>query len=366
MYERTITANGELSDWSAEAVVVPKPGEPEGGEMRITFNYRNVHEVMPGTFLQLTSEVHDYLSDPRHGCFMQYDIKHTYWSLAVHPDDRHFFAFYVDGIGQLQPTRMPQGSQSAGFSMNELMYIALGYIPPLPDGTGEEPSLLASTSPDRLSPAKHYFDDVFGGHTDAAEALDFLQNHFLPRMDWAQLKLSFKKLKLFQSEILALGVTHLIHGVVKTKEARTDKIKHFPTPRDLHDIKSFLGTISITRRWIANFSEISKPLLLLCHKDQRFTWGLQQEVSFELLRDKCSSVVESYGFDFSTPARLYSDASRFGGSCYITQMRLNPLPPEGAYDKSLTQLIRSLSYLIHLSSLRLSVSIVHTRESSVP
>jgi hypothetical protein len=70
MYERTITTNGTLSDWSAEAVVVPKPGEPEGGEIRITFNYRNVYEVMPGTFLQLTSEVHDYLSDPRHGCFM--------------------------------------------------------------------------------------------------------------------------------------------------------------------------------------------------------------------------------------------------------------------------------------------------------
>ena len=65
----------------------------------------------------------------------------------------------------------------------------------------------------------------------------------------------------------------------------------------------------------------------------------KQQVSFELLRDKCSSVVESYGFDFSKPAQLYSDASGFGGSCCITQMRLNPLPPEGASNKSLTQLI---------------------------
>ena len=78
MYERTSTANGVLSDWSAEAVVVPKPGELEGGEMRITFNYSHVHENMPGSFLQLSSEVHDYLSDPRHGCYMQYDIKHAY------------------------------------------------------------------------------------------------------------------------------------------------------------------------------------------------------------------------------------------------------------------------------------------------
>ena len=76
MYERTTAANGVLSDWNAEAVVVPKPGEPEGGEMRITFNYSNIHKDMPGSCLQLASEVHDYLSDPQHGCFMQFDIKH--------------------------------------------------------------------------------------------------------------------------------------------------------------------------------------------------------------------------------------------------------------------------------------------------
>jgi hypothetical protein len=96
MYESTAHANGELSPWNAEAVVVPKPGaeelplllnkeESKGPEMRITFNYSHVEEDMPGTFLQLTSEVHDYLSDPHHSCFMQYDIKHAYWSIGIYP-----------------------------------------------------------------------------------------------------------------------------------------------------------------------------------------------------------------------------------------------------------------------------------------
>ncbi|KAI0991664.1 hypothetical protein K3495_g16523, partial [Podosphaera aphanis] len=35
MYERTLTANGELSDWNADAVLVNKPGQKEP---RITFN----------------------------------------------------------------------------------------------------------------------------------------------------------------------------------------------------------------------------------------------------------------------------------------------------------------------------------------
>jgi hypothetical protein len=328
MYERTTAANSALSDWNAEAVVVPKPGEPEGGEMRITFNYSNVHEDMPGSCLQLASEVHDYLSDPRHGCFMQFDIKHAYWSIPVHPEDRYFFAFFADGIGQLQPTRMPQGSRSAGYSMNELMFIAFGYIPPLPDGTGEEPSLLAALGLDMARPLMFYMDDLFNGGMDAERGIEFLRDHFLPRAEWSMMRLSFKKLRLFQEEIEALGIIHRIHGVIKHKESRTVKIKSFPVPLDPTGIKSFLGTVGITRAWVANFAEIARPLNRLLAKDEPFDWGIQQQASFDILREKCSAAVDAYGIDYTKPIRLYSDASGYAGGCCITQMRENPNPPE--------------------------------------
>jgi hypothetical protein len=51
-------------------MIIVKPGEPEDGEIRVTFNYSHVHKDIPGSQLQLTSEVHDYLVDPRHGYFM--------------------------------------------------------------------------------------------------------------------------------------------------------------------------------------------------------------------------------------------------------------------------------------------------------
>ena len=35
----------------------------------------------------------------------------------------------MSGIGQVQPMRMQQGSQSAGFTMTELAYRAFGPIP---------------------------------------------------------------------------------------------------------------------------------------------------------------------------------------------------------------------------------------------
>lgn len=50
----------------------------------------------------------EYLSDPRHAIFIQADLKHAYYSIPLHPDSRAIYAFTVDGIGQLQPTRLPK------------------------------------------------------------------------------------------------------------------------------------------------------------------------------------------------------------------------------------------------------------------
>jgi hypothetical protein len=49
------------------------------------------------------------------------------------------------------------------------------------------------------------------------------------------------------SEINALGIVHGIHGVVKTKEARSLWISQFPTPTDTKGVRSFLATVQITR-----------------------------------------------------------------------------------------------------------------------
>jgi hypothetical protein len=65
-FERTITANGELSDWNAQAILVEKEDTKITNEYRVAFNYRNVKETLPGCYVTLLSEVHDYLSNPIH------------------------------------------------------------------------------------------------------------------------------------------------------------------------------------------------------------------------------------------------------------------------------------------------------------
>lgn len=319
VYELTEPANGRLSLWNARAVMVDKVENPKPtDEPRMTFDYSRVTELLPGTHLELSSKVHDHLSNPNHGCLFSADLKHAYLTVPLHPDDRHYFAFTISGIGQIQPTRMQQGSQSAGFTMNELSYRAFGPIP----APSPEPSLLHSPDPAIPPPLVFYMDDFFGGFRDFEDLFIFLRDHFFPRVEWARLLLSFKKLRLFASSIKALGVVHVVGGLVQILEERIAKIMQWPVPSDQHDVRAFLGTIGITRRWVKNFAEIARPLSRLTGRVP-WKWEASEQLSFELLQIKCATRTSMHGIDLNHVVHIYTDASGFAAGCAITQVRPN-------------------------------------------
>lgn len=94
----------------------------------------------------------------------------------------------------------------------------------------------------------------------------FLKDQFLPRLEWPKLRLSFKKLRVFVDRIRALGVTHEIDGIVRIVEDRIKKIASFPAPKYQTDVRSFIGTVGMTRRWVNNFGEIARQLNRLMGK----------------------------------------------------------------------------------------------------
>ena len=66
--------------------------------------------------------------------------------------------------------------------------------------------------------------------------------------------------------------------IVSSKGIEVDKSKielivNLPTPKSIKDVISFLGHAGFYRRFIKNFSVISKPLSNLLTKDNIFEWA---------------------------------------------------------------------------------------------
>jgi hypothetical protein len=131
---------------------------------------------------------------------------------------------------------MLQGLQSAGFFINEVIFVALGLIPLLlpelqsPYYDGLEPLLLSSNLVDGAPHVKFYINDIFSSKESPQEMYKFLQDYLLPRIKWFILKLSFKKLRLFCDEICALRLIYKIGGIMLTKLEQADRIRHFLVP----------------------------------------------------------------------------------------------------------------------------------------
>lgn len=186
--------------------------------------------------MELAQDVHDYLERQEPTTYLQADLKHAYYSIVLHPEDRHIYAFTVPGFSQLQPTRLLQGLRGTSSTMSTLMNRTLGTIPqPNP-----KPPLLAGTK-DAPPPLKFYMDDILGGFAGAEKQYEFLARHFCLRIEWARLRLSFIKLRLFVQRVVTLGAEHQAGGAVKVTNDRVMRLAKWPLTNDVREVRSFMG-----------------------------------------------------------------------------------------------------------------------------
>ena len=66
-------------------------------------------------------------------------------------------------------------------------------------------------------------------------------------------------------------------------------IDEWPVPKNLHEVRSFIGMCSYYRRFIANFSIIAGPLHDLTKKKVKFQWTLKEHTAFLTLKQRLMS-----------------------------------------------------------------------------
>jgi hypothetical protein len=78
----------------------------------------------------------------------------------------------------------------------------------------------------------------------------------------ARLKLNLGKCQLLRKEVQYLGNIISPEGI-STDPEKLKAVREWPTPKDRHEIRKFLGLCTYYRRYISGFGNIAKPLTKL-------------------------------------------------------------------------------------------------------
>jgi hypothetical protein len=96
------------------------------------------------------------------------------------------------------------------------------------------------------------------------------------------------KCYFYQNKIHYLG--HIISEQgIAVDPKKIEAIRGWKTPRNVSDIRSFMGLAGYYRRFIVGFSKIAHPITSLHKKGTKFEWTLKCENNFSLLKELLTS-----------------------------------------------------------------------------
>ncbi|XP_073133537.1 uncharacterized protein [Henckelia pumila] len=113
------------------------------------------------------------------------------------------------------------------------------------------------------------------------------------------------------NRIVFLG--HLVSAKgIKVDPANIEAIKNWVTPKNVTEIRSFLGLAGYYMRFIQDFSKIALPLTSLTRKSVKFEWSNQGEKSFLVLEKKLMTTPVLTIPEGTGQFVIYTDASKSG------------------------------------------------------
>eukprot|EP00253_Pinus_taeda_P020294 PITA_20294 len=103
-----------------------------------------------------------------------------------------------------------------------------------------------------------------------------------------QLYAKLSKCDFYKEEIQYLGHVISKEGIVVDPE-KIKTILDWPVPKDVADIRSFMGLARYYRRFVEGFSRVAYPITSLQKKGRTFRWSSECQQSFERLKQLLTS-----------------------------------------------------------------------------
>lgn len=285
------------SPWNAPLLVVPKKEDASGTKKyRVVVDFRKLNNITVGDAFPMpnVTEILDQLGKAKY--FTCLDMASGYHQIPLQAEDKQKTGFSTDQ-GHFEFERMCFGLKGAPATFQRMMNRVL-------IGLNGIKTFV-------------YLDDVIIIGTSLEDHQKQLKEVF-ERLRKYNLKLQPLKCEFLRKEVAYLG--HIITDKgVKPDPKTTECVAKFPIPKNQKDVKSFLGLAGYYRRFIKNFSQLTKPLTNLLKKDTEFEWNdLCQNAFTETKQLLVNKPILQYP-DFSRPFIVTTDASNVAIGAILSQ-----------------------------------------------
>ena len=281
------------SGWSSPVVMVRK----SNGMYRFCIDFRKVNEVSkPDAYpLPNMDQILRKLQSARY--ISTLDLSSAYHQIPLEAESKPITAFTVPGMGLFQFKRMPFGLSNAGASFQRLIDRVIG--PEL------EPNVFS------------YLDDIIIVTDTFPEHLEWIRK-VLKRVKEAGLTINRDKSVFGHTEVRYLGVLVNREGFRPDPE-KIEPVMRYPEPRNLKQLRRFLGMASWYRKFLRNYATIAEPLTSLTRKDRKYEWQEKQQEAFDQIKSMIATAPVLHRPVFDVQFIVQTDASDTGIGAVLLQ-----------------------------------------------
>ena len=280
------------SPWASPVHLVPK----KDGSVRFCVDYRRLNSVTKKDRypLPLIQDIFDSVGG--NTIFSTLDLKAGYWQIPVSPESIEKTAFCCHR-GHFEFNVMSFGLCNAPSNFQRTMDYVLS-------------DLIGKT-------CMCYIDDVIVFSKSPEEHAQHLEEVF-QRFRQAGLTLKPSKCSFAQSEVELLGYIVTSEGI-RANPAKIAAIAKLATPRNIKEVRSFLGMAGYYRQCIQNYAHVAEPMVKLTRKLEPFTWGHEQQIAFDILKEMLTSNGVMSHPRLDLPYQLHTDASDYATGAILVQ-----------------------------------------------
>ena len=283
------------SDWNSPIFLVKKK---TAGQYRLVCDLRKVNQECIGDSYPLPNLNHVLDSIGQDTLFTSLDLSKGFWQVAYTEESKKVTAFLHRGK-QYCFARMIMGHRASSAKFTRMMNKLLDTLP--------------------IEQVIYFIDDVFLSAANVEQHLDRVERLF-ERFRSANLKISPDKTNLLKRKVEFVGISVGENGISITEDRVRDLLA-MRSPSSRKEVMEILGAFNYIRKWVPNYSAVSKPLHASL-KGGKFHWTPACEEAYAELKRRVATSTTLAVPDPEDPFNSYEvtvDASIHGLGATLSQ-----------------------------------------------